>query len=132
MGFPKGFLWGGAIAANQAEGAYLEDGKGLTTVDMIPHGEKRMYVKLGDMYPVKLIDGENYPSHEAIDFYHRYQEDIKLFAEMGFPKVFCGRHNQITRTQMSITVSLIEEKPLDAFAIGLRGFWGGYKPLFVE
>lgn len=35
---------------------------------MIPHGEKRMYVKLGDMYPVKLIDGENYPSHEAIDF----------------------------------------------------------------
>lgn len=39
------------------------------------------------------------------------------------PKVFCGRHNQITRTQMSITVSLIEEKPLDAFAIGLRGFW---------
>ena len=84
MGFPKGFLWGGAIAANQAEGAYLEDGKGLTTVDMIPHGEKRMYVKLGDMYPVKLIDGENYPSHEAIDFYHRYQEDIKLFAEMGF------------------------------------------------
>lgn len=40
MGFPKDFLWGGAIAANQAEGAYLEDGKGLTTVDMIPHGEK--------------------------------------------------------------------------------------------
>ena len=48
------------------------------------------------------------------------------------PKVVCVRHNQITRTQMSITVSLIEEKPLDAFAIGLRGFWGGYKPLFVE
>ena len=54
MGFPKDFLWGGAIAANQAEGAYLEDGKGLTTVDMIPHGEKRMYVKLGDMYPVAV------------------------------------------------------------------------------
>ena len=48
------------------------------------------------------------------------------------PMVFRGRHNRITRTQMSITVSLIEEKPLDAFAIGLRGFWGGYKPLFVE
>ena len=47
--FPKDFLWGGAIAANQAEGAYLEDGKGLTTVDMIPHGKNRMYVKLGDM-----------------------------------------------------------------------------------
>ena len=84
MGFPKDFLWGGAIAANQAEGAYLEDGKGLTTVDMIPHGEKRMFVKLGDMYPVEEIPGENYPSHEAIDFYHHYKEDIALFAEMGF------------------------------------------------
>ena len=82
--FKKDFLWGGAIAANQAEGAYLEDGKGLTTVDMIPHGEKRMFVKLGDMYPVEEIPGENYPSHEAIDFYHHYKEDIALFAEMGF------------------------------------------------
>ncbi|MEG0593195.1 MAG: 6-phospho-beta-glucosidase [Coprobacillus sp.] len=84
MGFPKDFLWGGAIAANQAEGAYLEDGKGLTTVDMIPHGKNRMYVKLGDMNPVEFMQGENYPSHEAIDFYHHYKEDIKMFAEMGF------------------------------------------------
>ncbi len=84
MSFPKDFLWGGAVAANQCEGAYLEDGKGLTTVDMIPHGEKRMYVKMGDMYPVEMIEGENYPSHEAIDFYHHYKEDIALFAEMGF------------------------------------------------
>ncbi|MDV4149425.1 6-phospho-beta-glucosidase [Clostridium sp. AL.422] len=84
MAFPKNFLWGGAIAANQAEGAYLEDGKGLTNIDMIPHGKNRMYVKLGDMYPVEFIDGENYPSHEAIDFYHNYKEDIKLMAEMGF------------------------------------------------
>lgn len=84
MGFPKKFLWGGAIAANQAEGAYLEDGKGLTTVDMIPHGKNRMNVKLGNMYPVEFIEGENYPSHKAIDFYHNYKEDIKMFAEMGF------------------------------------------------
>lgn len=84
MEFPSQFLWGGAIAANQAEGAYLESGKGLTTVDMIPHGEKRMYVKLGDMNPVEYIEGENYPSHVAIDFYHHYKEDIKMFAEMGF------------------------------------------------
>ena len=89
MSFPKDFLWGGAIAANQAEGAYLEDGKGLTAVDMIPHGEKRMYVKLGDMYPVEFIEGENYPSHEAIDFYHHYKEDIAMFAKMGFK---CFRH----------------------------------------
>ena len=82
--FPKDFLWGGAIAANQAEGAYLEDGKGLTTVDMIPHGKNRTYVKFGDMYPVELMEGEYYPSHDAIDFYHHYKEDIRLFGEMGF------------------------------------------------
>ena len=63
MRFPEGFLWGGAIAANQAEGGYLEDGKGLTTVDMIPHGKNRLYVKLGDMYPVEFIQEQNYPSH---------------------------------------------------------------------
>ena len=84
MTFPKDFLWGGAIAANQAEGAYKEGGKGLTTVDMIPHGKNRMHVKLGDMNPVTAMEGEFYPSHEAIDFYHHYKEDIALFAEMGF------------------------------------------------
>lgn len=44
--FPHGFLWGGALAANQSEGAYLEGGKGLTTVDTIPHGAHRLSVKL--------------------------------------------------------------------------------------
>jgi 6-phospho-beta-glucosidase len=82
--FPKNFLWGGAIAANQAEGAWLEGGKGPSTIDMIPHGKNRMYVKLGDMNPVELMEGEFYPSHEAIDFYHHYKEDIRMFAEMGF------------------------------------------------
>ncbi|MFM4848756.1 6-phospho-beta-glucosidase [Aeromonas media] len=82
--FPQGFLWGGALAANQAEGAYLEGGKGLTTVDMIPHGANRMAVKLGQEKRFTLRDDEFYPSHEAIDFYHRYKEDITLMAEMGF------------------------------------------------
>lgn len=82
--FPKGFLWGGALAANQAEGAHLEGGKGLTTVDMIPHGANRMAVKLGQEKRFTLRDDEFYPSHEAIDFYHRYKEDIALMAEMGF------------------------------------------------
>ena len=45
--FPQGFLWGGALAANQSEGAYREGGKGLTTVDMIPHGANRLAVKVG-------------------------------------------------------------------------------------
>ncbi|ENH95565.1 beta-glucosidase [Gracilibacillus halophilus YIM-C55.5] len=82
--FPEGFLWGGAIAANQTEGAYREDGKGLTTVDLLPTGEKRFPFMVGGLTSFTPIDGEFYPSHQAIDFYHRYKEDIALFAEMGF------------------------------------------------
>ena len=75
--FPKDFLWGGAIAANQAEGAYLEDGKGLDISCGFAHGIKHEYDKVID--PDKF-----YPTHEAIDFYHRYKEDIALMAEMNF------------------------------------------------
>ena len=82
--FPEGFLWGGAIAANQTEGAYLEGGKGLTTVDIMPTGKNRWAIATGHVDSFKPIEGEYYPSHEAIDFYHRYKEDIALFAEMGF------------------------------------------------
>lgn len=82
--FPDGFLWGGAIAANQAEGASFEGGKGLTTVDMIPHGAHRLAVKTGQEKRFQLKEDEFYPSHQAIDFYHRYKEDIALMAEMGF------------------------------------------------
>ncbi|WP_338539923.1 6-phospho-beta-glucosidase [Paenibacillus tundrae] len=82
--FPENFLWGGATAANQLEGAYLADGKGLTTVDLIPTGANRMNIALGNLSSFVPQAGEFYPSHEAIDFYHRYKEDIALFAEMGF------------------------------------------------
>ncbi|EMF7614498.1 6-phospho-beta-glucosidase [Providencia stuartii] len=82
--FPKNFLWGGAISANQAEGAYRESGKGLTTVDMIPYGSHRMPVKLGLEQRYSLRKDEYYPSHQSIDFYHHYKEDIALFSEMGF------------------------------------------------
>jgi 6-phospho-beta-glucosidase len=82
--FPEGFLWGGAIAAHQSEGGYLEGGKGLTTADLIPIGQKRWDILLGNLTSFKPQEGEFYPSHEAIDFYHRYKEDIVLFAEMGF------------------------------------------------
>ena len=82
--FPENFLWGGATAANQLEGAYLEGGKGLTTVDLIPTGSKRFPIAMGDLDSFEPKEGEFYPSHEAIDFYHRYKEDIALFAEMGF------------------------------------------------
>lgn len=74
--FPEHFLWGGAVAANQVEGAYLTDGKGLSTSDLQPQGI------FGGV--VERHDGDSGIKDVAIDFYHRYPEDIKLFAEMGF------------------------------------------------
>lgn len=82
--FPENFLWGGAIAANQVEGGYLEDGKGLTNVDLLPSGSKRRAIMEGKIDSFQLNEEDFYPSHEAIDFYHRYKKDIELFAEMGF------------------------------------------------
>lgn len=76
--FPKDFLWGGAVAANQCEGAYNEDGKGLSTQDIAPKGITGPITEKPTKDNMKLI---------GIDFYHRYKEDVKLFAEMGF-KVF--------------------------------------------
>ena len=76
--FPKNFLWGGAVAANQCEGAYQEDGKGLSVQDVLPRGIRGSRTKLPTEENLKL---------EAIDFYHRYPQDIKRFAAMGF-KVF--------------------------------------------
>ena len=80
MSFPKNFLWGGAVAGNQCEGAYLEDGKGLSVPDMLLGGD----VNTPRTFLPKTDPKAFYPSHEAIDFYHHYKEDIALFAEMGF------------------------------------------------
>lgn len=76
--FPEKFLWGGAVAANQCEGAYNEDGKGLSIQDIMPHGI---------IGPRTKVPTEDNMKLKGIDFYHCYAEDIKLFAEMGF-KVF--------------------------------------------
>lgn len=76
--FPENFLWGGAVAANQCEGAYNEDGKGLSIQDVMPRGIKGPRTAMPTEDNMKLV---------GIDFYHRYKEDVKLFAEMGF-KVF--------------------------------------------
>ncbi|MDK2802754.1 MAG: 6-phospho-beta-glucosidase [Oscillospiraceae bacterium] len=84
MIFPKEFLWGGALAANQCEGAYDKGGKGLTNIDLCPDGKNRMNILKGNIKSLFLNQDESYPSHEAIDFYHRYKEDLSLFAEMGF------------------------------------------------
>lgn len=78
------FLWGGAIAANQAEGAYLEDGRGLSTMDVVPMNEKRIFIKQGKIPYTQNSPDDYFPTHKAIDFYHTYKEDIKLLAELGF------------------------------------------------
>ena len=83
-GLRKDFLWGGATAANQCEGGYLEGKKGLGTVDVIPWGANRRAVMEGTMDYHTLPKDSYYPSHEAIDFYHHWKEDIALMAEMGF------------------------------------------------
>ncbi len=105
--FPKDFLWGGATAANQYEGGYLEGGKGINTSDVMTNGSHTVARRItwrnpatGETGSVEysygkpmvfpegaepaVLEGEYYPSHTATDFYHHYKEDIALMGEMGF------------------------------------------------
>ena len=84
MGFRKDFLWGGATAANQCEGGYKEGKRGLSNIDVLPFGKDRFPVGMGKMKMFECDENHYYPSHEAIDMYNHYKEDIALFAEMGF------------------------------------------------
>lgn len=77
--FPKDFLWGGAVAAHQIEGAWNADGKGISIADVMTAGANGVAREITK----GVIPGKNYPNHEAIDFYHRYKEDIALFKELG-------------------------------------------------
>ena len=91
--FPQGFLWGGAIAANQAEGAWNEDGKGISVADVarfkpdisVEDYKSQWHISLKDIAIAKETDDTiYYPKRRGIDFFHRYKEDIALFGEMGF------------------------------------------------
>ena len=82
-GFRKDFLWGGATAANQFEGAWDEDGKGISVPDLCTNGTATETKWI----TTEIRPNRFYPSHEASDFYHHYEGDIALMAEMGF-KVF--------------------------------------------
>lgn len=84
MPFKKDFLWGGATAANQCEGAFDVDGRGLANVDLCPVGDDRQKIIEGKKKMLDFEKGYFYPAKNAIDFYHNYKEDIALFAEMGF------------------------------------------------
>ena len=105
----KAFLWGGALAGAQAEGAFEADGKGVSMADILPTGKERfLFMNDGTYALAHQHDPHVYPARTAIDFYHHYKEDLKLFAECGL-KVF----------RFSITWSRIfpngdEEKPNEA------------------
>lgn len=77
---PEDFLWGGAVAAHQVEGAWNIGGKGISVADVMTAGSNGVPRKMTE----GVLPGENYPNHEGIDFYHHYKEDIAMFAEMGF------------------------------------------------
>jgi len=79
-GLPENFLWGGAVSAHQLEGGWDKGGKGISIADVMTAGRHGVPRKITD----GVQEGYYYPNHEAIDFYSRYKEDIKLFAEMGF------------------------------------------------
>ena len=78
--FPENFLWGGAVAAHQIEGGWNEGGKGISIADVMTAGGHGVPRRITD----GVIEGENYPNHEATDFYHHWKGDIDLLAEMGF------------------------------------------------
>ena len=123
MGFPEDFLWGGATAANQCEGGWNVEGKGMAVSDFytagtvseprfttyitkegVP-GKANMFETIPEGAYRAILDGYYYPYHEGIDFYHRYKEDIALFAEMGF-KIF-----RMSISWARIFPKGIEEKP---------------------
>ena len=91
--FPQDFLWGGATAANQLEGGYREDGKGISVEDcMRQHFDQDLrdynlqnHVTLKDVKrALETEDMVNYPKRRGVDFYHHYKEDIALLGGMGF------------------------------------------------
>ncbi len=75
----KDFLWGGALAAHQVEGAWQEDGKGPSCSDVLTLGSRSHARRITD----DVEPGEYYPNHEAIDFYHTYESDLDLLAKGG-------------------------------------------------
>lgn len=80
MPFSKNFLWGGAVAAHQLEGAWDADGRGPSVSDVLTAGAHGVPRRITD----GVVEGERYPNHTGIDFFHTYKDDVALFAEMGF------------------------------------------------
>ncbi|NMM99429.1 aryl-phospho-beta-D-glucosidase [Bifidobacterium sp. DSM 109958] len=80
MSFPKGFLWGGAVAAHQLEGAWNVDGRGPSICDVLTGGAHGVKREITD----GVIDGLNYPNQRGINYYRTFRDDDALFQKMGF------------------------------------------------
>ena len=93
MSFPEGFLWGGALAANQCEGAWDADGRGPSVADVATYKPRLANTEYAAHHAVTLASIEEamaatdltyFPKRRGIDFYHRWESDLDLFAELGF------------------------------------------------
>ena len=113
-----GFLWGGATAANQCEGAFDKGGRGLANVDVIPWGENRRKVMTGELNYKDLPADSYFPGRKAINMYERYKEDIALMAEMGFKcyrfsfawsRIFPNGEGEVNEEGLKFYENLIDE-----------------------
>ena len=88
--FPSDFLWGGALAGCQAEGAWLEDGKTMTVPEVMKFGKvdhkvtRQIKITMETIAEAEMdFDTVKYPKRRGIDFYHTYKQDLALLAGMG-------------------------------------------------
>ena len=107
-GFPKDFLWGGAIAANQAEGAWNMDGKGWCVADINEFRDdiditKKYNNELDSTFIKEAMDSNDriFPKRHGIDFYHTYKEDLALLKELGL-KTFRTSINSVSYTHLTL------------------------------
>ena len=87
MSLPNNFLWGGAVSAGQLEGAWDEDGKGVSVTDVLTGGNSGTLRRITD----GVLPGERYPNHQGIDFYHTFREDIALMGR-AWPEMLPHLH----------------------------------------
>lgn len=106
--FPKGFLWGGATAANQCEGAYNVDGRGLANVDVVPTGEDRFAIISGQKKMFDFEEGYFYPAKESIGFYHHYEAGLQFYENIFKECRKYGIEPLVTITHFDCPIYLIK------------------------
>lgn len=118
----KDFLYGVGTSASQIEGAYAVDGKGLSMADLLPANKKKRFSCVQDgSFALANYDTqqEYYPTHNAIDFYHTYKDDIRLLAGLGinsirisimWSRIFpTGEENEPNEAGLTFYKSVVDE-----------------------